>query len=151
MTTPRHVVLVAGGRSYWHRELIERTLSELHSRTPITLLVHGAAPGADTVAARWAVKAGVPQKAYPAAWERLGRRAGPIRNQQMLDESEPDRAVFFAGGAGTRDNRQRCRAAHVPCIVDVPDDGYLARQASGRGVTAADVEQEVADRQGRRP
>lgn len=146
----RHVVLVAGGRHYWHRTLIERTLDDIHDSQPITLLVHGAAPGADTVAARWAHRAGVPQQPYPAAWERLGRRAGPIRNQAMLDESKPDRAVFFAGGAGTEDMRRRCRGAQVPVIVDVPDDGYLARQAQGRGLTAHDVEQQVAEEHTRR-
>ena len=27
---------------------------------------------------------------YPADWDKFGRAAGPIRNQQMLDEGKPN-------------------------------------------------------------
>ena len=36
-----------------------------------------------------------------AEWHRLGRKAGPIRNQRMLDEGKPDLVVAFPGGTGT--------------------------------------------------
>jgi hypothetical protein len=36
-----------------------------------------------------------------AEWERLGRKAGPIRNQRMLEEGKPDLVVAFPGGTGT--------------------------------------------------
>lgn len=32
---------------------------------------------------------------YPANWDKYGRKAGPIRNQQMLDEGKPDLVIAF--------------------------------------------------------
>jgi hypothetical protein len=36
-----------------------------------------------------------------AEWDRLGRKAGPIRNHRMLDEGKPDLVAAFPGGRGT--------------------------------------------------
>jgi hypothetical protein len=75
-----------------------------------------------------------------ADWEKLGRSAGPIRNQAMLDEGRPDLVVAFPGHHGTADMVRRARAAGVmrrPC-ADVPPNGvhiYLANpsvEAIGR-------------------
>lgn len=45
------------------------------------VIVHGAARGVDTIAALYAGSMGEP---HPADWS-LGRRAGMLRNQQMVD------------------------------------------------------------------
>jgi len=37
----------------------------------------------------------------PAEWDKFGRRAGPLRNEQMLREGKPDVVVAFPGGRGT--------------------------------------------------
>ena len=47
---------------------------------------------------------------YPAAWDR-GRRAGPERNQRMIEIGEPDGGVAFPGGCGTADMVRKARAA----------------------------------------
>lgn len=51
----------------------------------ITHLVSGHAPGVDLLGEKWALKHGVPITSFPAQWEEFGRRAGPLRNQEMLD------------------------------------------------------------------
>lgn len=66
-------------------------------------MIHGAARGADTLAAQWAQARGVPIEAYPANWARDGRIAGPIRNRHMLACGRPDGVVAFPGGRGTID------------------------------------------------
>ena len=56
---------------------------------------------------------------YPAQWDVYGRRAGPIRNQEMIDEGKPDGVVAFPGGKGTADMVRRAEAAGLkvwfPC------------------------------------
>ena len=69
-----------------------------------------AAPGADTLAGRWAETRGVPVEAYPVDLERHGCAAGPIRNKRMLEEGRPDLVVAFPG---TADVVQQARAASV--------------------------------------
>ena len=81
-------VLVCGGRNYIDWRHIFLVLSKLHtSRGPFTLVMHGNAAGADTAASAWAQKMGIPERRFPADWRAHGgRMAGPIRNQQMIDE-----------------------------------------------------------------
>lgn len=65
------------------------------------VLIAGGANGADTVAEEWAVYQGIKTEIYPADWSKYGKRAGFIRNSQMLDEGNPDLVIAFPGGAGT--------------------------------------------------
>lgn len=69
---------------------------------PDVFVISGKARGADTLAIDWAVVNWQDYKEFPADWEKYGKSAGYIRNQQMLDEGKPDIVVAFPGGAGTR-------------------------------------------------
>ncbi len=117
-------VLVCGGRAYADRAKVFSTLQTLHDETGFVTLIHGDAPGADTLAAAWA-RHGFKSRerftmgtiSYPADWNTHGRAAGPIRNQQMIDECKPDLVVAFPGGRGTADMVRRARAADIPVQV----------------------------------
>lgn len=111
-----HTVLVCGGRGYKDRETVYWHLDAHHKRRPINLLVHGGATGADTLAGDWAYERGVPFNCYPADWKTHGRAAGPIRNQQMLDEARPDLVIAFPGTNGTRDMKWRAAKAGIEVI-----------------------------------
>lgn len=108
-------ILVTGGRNFANRPLLTATLDRLHAERPITLVIHGAARGADTLAGEWAVMNGVLFQAYAADWERYGRSAGPRRNGEMLAE-KPDLVVAFPGGAGTEDMKRRARGAGLEVL-----------------------------------
>jgi hypothetical protein len=94
--------LVCGGRQFADAAFIFSTLDALHAERPIGLLIEGAAKGTDRIAGQWAEDRGVEHAVYPADWQGLGRRAGPIRNEQMLREGRPDIVVAFPGGRGTQ-------------------------------------------------
>lgn len=107
------IVLACGGRGYSNRRYVFKILDQIHERVGITLLVHGGARGADTLAGEWAESRGVPVQVFPADWERHGYRAGAARNAKMLREAKPRLCVAFAGGRGTADMVCRCQAAKV--------------------------------------
>lgn len=107
-------VLVCGGRDYFDRQTIYRTLTTLHHEKPFTTLMHGNAQGADTLASEWAATLGVPSLAYPADWKKHGKAAGPLRNAFMLEEGKPDLVVAFPGGRGTADMIEKATKAGVP-------------------------------------
>lgn len=100
-------VLVCGGRNFHDDYFLYQQMDKLNRIKPITLVIQGGARGADTLAKLWAVDTGIPYKTYKANWDTYGNRAGPIRNQQMLDEGKPDLVVGFDGGRGTRDMMSR--------------------------------------------
>ena len=99
------------------RDWLFRELDALRSSRGVTIIVSGCARGADTLGIEWAEASGVEVARFPADWNTHGRAAGPIRNQQMLDEGKPDLVVAFPGGRGTADMARRARAAGIKLIV----------------------------------
>lgn len=98
-------LIVCGGRHYNEYDLIEYVLNGLHATYGITEIVHGNATGADTCGKEWAIKYGIPEKAFSADWASYGRAAGPMRNEQMAEYA--DGCVAFPGGNGTKDMVER--------------------------------------------
>jgi len=91
-------------------------------------IIHGGATGADKIADEWSVVNWVPQQEYRADWEKWGKRAGPIRNQVMLNVGKPDLVIAFPGGDGTA-NMVRIARNRGVCTIEVPypDDIRLSR------------------------
>jgi hypothetical protein len=106
---------VCGGRAYASYEAVKRWLGK--SPKPITHIIHGNAPGADTLAGQWARETGVQEVSCPANWEVYGRGAGPRRNKAMLALG-PDVVLAFPGGVGTASMVKLARAANVK-VIDV--------------------------------
>ncbi len=102
------VVLVYGGRHYPDRKKVFDTLDEIDATVRIRKVVEGQCQvdgkdsGADRWAHEWAVERGRETQRYPADWDRYGLAAGPIRNRQMAVAENPDVAVGFPGGRGSK-------------------------------------------------
>ena len=117
MTAP-YRVLVTGSRSWPCHEVASIVVNRLLARHGTGLvIVHGAAPGVDSAFHAAAMSRGAACEPHPADWDRLGKCAGPIRNQTMVDAG----AVLciavhrdLAGSRGTRDCVRRALAADIP-------------------------------------
>lgn len=107
-------VAVTGGRDYTDTKHIFDTLDEVHREHGISVLIEGEGNGLDIRARVWAEYRGIPFKPYPADWKQLGKGAGPVRNQTMVDAGKPDLLVRFNGGTGTADMTRRCINSGVP-------------------------------------
>lgn len=90
-------VIVTGGRDYmdWW------TVYNILDCFPITCIVQGGASGADTIAVQYARDRGIPFITVEAKWKIYGRRAGQLRNQEMLRAHPDGTVVAFPGGSGT--------------------------------------------------
>lgn len=107
-------VLVCGGRNFRDRNILFAELDRLHADWgPFKSVIQGGADGADRLAKTWAEERGIECVTFPADWKKHGKRAGPLRNQQMIDEGKPDFAVSFPGGAGTHDMMTRITKAKI--------------------------------------
>lgn len=107
-------LLVCGGRHFDDWDLLSLELMRLLGNGPIDLIIHGGAPGADRLAQEFADMGGIHSRSFAADWKAHGKAAGPLRNQQMLDEGKPDLVMAFPGGTGTADMVRRAKAAGVP-------------------------------------
>lgn len=125
------ILLVCGGRNYADQEQIRDVLDGVHAKEPITMLVHGGAKGADQRAGAWAKLAGVSTLVFPAKWGTHGKRAGILRNIEMLNYlmhramlRDSVLVIAFPGGRGTAHMVKTTKAAGLP-ITEVPDmTGY---------------------------
>lgn len=124
-------LLVCGGRDYTDQERMFAALDLLHQQKPVTVLIHGAAPGADRLAAKWAEWKAIRREPYPADWDRYGNKAGPIRNQTMLEIGQPHAVVAFPGGVGTADMIVRAMKAGLKVWQPYPQTKKGPRQPWG--------------------
>lgn len=111
-------LLVAGGRNFYDYEFIDTTLTNWYDEiswleTSGLIVVHGDAAGVDRIAAQWAKYNSFPTEAHEAKWKELGKAAGAIRNQEML-EAGIDYAILFPGGFGTANMKHLLVKAKVP-------------------------------------
>jgi len=108
-------VLICGDRSWTDQDAVRVYISKLPAGS---VVIHGAAKGADTLAERYAILRGLETIAYPANWRRNGRAAGPVRNRQMLVDGRPDLVVYFhedlGQSKGTANMVQQARKAGIP-------------------------------------
>jgi hypothetical protein len=85
-----------------------------------TSIVHGDCRGADKMAGEIATSLDIPVFVFPAEWERFGNRAGPMRNQAMLN-TVPDLVIAFHDdiekSKGTKDMVARARRAGIPVKI----------------------------------
>lgn len=101
--------LVVGSRSFNDYELMRKTLDKLLSNHRDIEIVSGGALGADTLAERYAKEKGYELRVFKADWNKYGKIAGIIRNDEMqkyISQFEHRGCVAFWDGQsrGTQSN-----------------------------------------------
>lgn len=113
-------LLICGGREFTDVEYAIPLMMRLHNNIPVDVVISGKAKGGDSLGVAWANELGILVDAYPiskADWKTLGKAAGPIRNQQMLDEGKPDAVLALPGGNGTAHMVEIAQKAGIPVTV----------------------------------
>ena len=77
--------LVAGSRCFEDVVLLFDKLDYFLQRQEEVLIVHGGAQGADSIADQYAEYRGFEAKVFLPDWEGLGKKAGFVRNKEMID------------------------------------------------------------------
>lgn len=84
----------------------------------IGVIIHGGARGADRLAGQVAESLNIPTEVYQPDWNTHGRKAGILRNQEMLDEGKPDLILAFhddlENSKGTGHMVKAARQASLP-------------------------------------
>lgn len=98
-------VIVAGSRDFNDFSLVEKSLmmyfkeNKLH-RADIEI-ISGTARGADRLGEIFANKYGLKLTKFPADWNKYGKSAGYIRNEQMAKYAIKENGLLFAFWNGT--------------------------------------------------
>jgi len=92
---------------------------------PALCIVQGGARGVDTWASQAASLYDLKTMTFTADWKQYGRKAGPIRNAEMIEfitEEDGEAYVFWDGHSrGTADTIKRLGLSECPFAVFVPD------------------------------
>jgi hypothetical protein len=112
-------VLVCGGRDFADKKSLTRALLKIHKATPIKIIIHGGARGADAMAGGIARASGIQEVICPANWDKFKKGAGHKRNSAMTI-LQPDVVVACQGGSGTDDMMNKAQQCGFE-VVFVPD------------------------------
>ena len=84
-------IVIAGCRYYNNyneaKEYIDFCIREIKKNNTIVIL-SGGCRGADAIGERYAIENGYEIRKFVANWDKYGKAAGPIRNEQMAIEAD---------------------------------------------------------------
>lgn len=96
-------VIIAGGRDFNDYQLLSATMDNLlRNIAEEIVVVCGQARGADTLGEQYAKERGYKVDYYPAQWEKYGRSAGYLRNEQMAQNADALAAFWDGRSRGTK-------------------------------------------------
>ena len=107
-------VIVAGGRDFFPEFKHSQWLTEQLHELKATHIISGKARGADSFGEEIGRLLRLDIIEYPANWDRYGKKAGPLRNEEMAKVA--DACILFPGGQGTKNMRDLAEAYDVPII-----------------------------------
>jgi hypothetical protein len=123
----RRILAIVGSRSYHDYQqfckMMDYLIKTYDILNDVDEVVSGGAPGVDTLAERWTKERNSNIKleflkftAFNADWS-LGKRAGPIRNQKIVDKMTHMVALPSSGSTGTRDSIRKAAKAGKTCYI----------------------------------
>jgi hypothetical protein len=128
-------VIVTGDRHWYSPDLAGRVLGRLAARYGDALvIVEGGASGVDESFRLACHGLGIAFETHPARWDELGRRAGPLRNAEMVAAGAGLCLAFhrfLAGSKGTRDCCLQAVEAGIPTYLIDREDGEPRRLRAG--------------------
>jgi len=99
---------IVGSREYSNYDETCEIIDFFAKRFKLTEIVSGGARGADTLGKRYAVEHEISYKEFPALWDTYGKRAGFLRNRQIVEYSDMILA-FWNGSKGTKNTIDICK------------------------------------------
>ena len=111
-------VIIAGGRDFNDYELLKKKCDYyLQSVTDEIMVISGTARGADTLGEQYAKERGLKIDYHPAKWDEYGKKAGFIRNKEMVDIASAAICFWDGKSKGTKHTIDLCKEKGIPCKV----------------------------------
>ena len=124
--TEVHSIAIVGSRQLSEEgveravELIQETIEHaLGGLAKPVQLVSGGAVGVDRMAERLFKAAGLPVKIFYPDWKTYGKRAGYLRNEQIVNAADTMLAIWDGVSKGTRHSIELMKKAGKPVQVEV--------------------------------
>ena len=112
---------VVGTRTFERVDLVDAHLDRWRSQHSPLIIVSGGARGADRLAAAYAKRHCLELLQFRADWAQHGRRAGAIRNRQIVDNADALVAFWDEQSPGTKITLEMAIGKGIPSTVVTPD------------------------------
>lgn len=122
-------IIIAGTRTFNDKGLLFRVMDKLTAPLMEVTVLSGAAKGADALGEEWAHSWYWVVLRYHADWDKHGKAAGPIRNEQMAENADALVAFHDGSSPGTADMIERARKHKLRTKVIRYGDQTQARPA----------------------
>lgn len=109
---------VVGSRNFNNYDLLVRCIE--YVKTPFDdcfEIISGGADGADKLAKKYAENWRLQYTEFPADWDKLGKSAGFVRNQQIVDACDVVMAFWDGKSKGTQDTINKAKKAKKPTFI----------------------------------
>ena len=110
-------VAVVGSRGFNDYLKLSGVLDKIHSVKPITLIVSGGAVGADSLAETWAEESGIEKLIFKPDWKKYGKKAGFIRNTQIVENADSVVAFWDGESRGTKNSIDTANKLDKPLFI----------------------------------
>ena len=110
-------VAVVGSRGFENYSKLSRVLDKVHVVKPITLIVSGGAVGADSLSEKWAEENGIEILIFKPDWKKYGKRAGFIRNTQIVESADTVVAFWDGESRGTKNSIDTANKLDKPLFI----------------------------------
>ena len=110
-------VAIVGSRTWTNWEAVRDYVNSLE---PDTVVVSGGARGVDQWAEIFANERGLETIIYRADWRTHGKRAGILRNKDIIDASDRVVAFWCDASTGTQNSIERAWASKKPVLIFRP-------------------------------
>lgn len=120
-------VIIAGTRDFndyaFLKKNVDYFLQGINPNNEEIEIVSGNARGADKLGERYAKEHNLPVKLFPANWDKYGKRAGYLRNQEMANYADVLIAFWDEKSKGTKHMIDIAKKQDLTVIVV----GYVLR------------------------
>ena len=120
-------VIIAGTRDFndyaFLKKNVDYFLQGINPNNEEIEIVSGNARGADKLGERYAKEYNLPVKLFPANWDKYGKRAGYLRNQEMANYADVLIAFWDEKSKGTKHMIDIAKKQSLTVIVV----GYVLR------------------------
>jgi hypothetical protein len=114
-------VAIVGSRDFSDLELVRKYVANLAYHDDRAIIVTGGARGVDTAAQATALEYSLTVQVIKPDWERYGKAAGPIRNEQIVKVSDEVVAFWDGKSRGTKSTIELTRKARKPLAIVFAD------------------------------
>lgn len=110
---------VVGSRSFNNYDALKNVIDGICEDFDyeITAIVSGGARGADALGEKYADEYVIDKEIYPADWNRFGKRAGYLRNEDIIKACDVCVCFWDGESHGTKHDIELCRFYKKPCFI----------------------------------